>query len=50
MGSLNRIVEISKDAGVPLLLVSPVSNLQYAPLKSEHRANITVRLLLELGK
>lgn len=39
--SLNRIVQIAKDADVPLLLVSPVSNLQYAPLKSEHRANIT---------
>jgi tetratricopeptide (TPR) repeat protein len=39
--SLYQIVQIAKDAHVPLLLVSPVSNLQYAPLKSEHRANLT---------
>ncbi|HEY2415964.1 MAG TPA: tetratricopeptide repeat protein [Pirellulaceae bacterium] len=39
--SLCRIVQIAKDASVPLLLVSPVSNLQYSPLKSEHRASIT---------
>jgi len=40
--SLYRIVGIAQDAKVPLLLVSPVSNLQYAPLKSEHRPNFTV--------
>lgn len=39
--SLYQIAQIATDAHVPLLLVSPVSNLQYAPLKSEHRANIT---------
>jgi tetratricopeptide (TPR) repeat protein len=39
--SLYRIVQIAEDADVPLLFVSPVSNLQYAPLKSEHRTNIT---------
>jgi lysophospholipase L1-like esterase len=39
--SLQRIVRIARDAGVPLLFVSPVSNLQFAPFKSEHRADIT---------
>jgi lysophospholipase L1-like esterase len=39
--SLYRIAQIAEDTGAPLLLVSPVSNLQYAPLKSEHRADIT---------
>lgn len=39
--SLQRIVRIAASANVPLILVSPVSNLQFAPFKSEHRANIT---------
>ncbi len=39
--SLQRIARIASDAHVPLILVNPVSNLQYAPFKSEHRANIT---------
>jgi lysophospholipase L1-like esterase len=39
--SLYQIVQIANDAQVPLLLVSPVSNLQYSPLKSEHRADMT---------
>jgi len=39
--SLQRIVQIANDAEVPLILVSPVSNLQYAPFKSEHRSNMT---------
>ena len=38
---MRRIVRIADDAAVPLILVSPVSNLQYAPFKSEHRATIT---------
>jgi len=38
--SLRRLVRITGDAGVPLLIVSPVSNLQFAPFKSEHRADI----------
>lgn len=39
--SLHRIVGIASDARVPLILVSPVSNLEYAPFKSEHRSNLT---------
>jgi lysophospholipase L1-like esterase len=39
--NMRRIVRIAGDAGVPLILLSPVSNLQYAPFKSEHRAAIT---------
>jgi hypothetical protein len=39
--NLRRMVRIAGDAGVPLLLVSPVSNLQFAPFKSEHRSDIT---------
>lgn len=39
--NMRRIVRIAEDAGVPLVLVSPVSNLQFAPFKSEHRATIT---------
>lgn len=39
--SMYRIVRIAEDAGVPLMLVSPVSNLQYAPFKSEHRPGLT---------
>ena len=39
--SLQRIVRITREAGVPLILVSPVSNLQFAPFKSEHRADLT---------
>ena len=39
--SLRRIVRIADAAGVPLILLSPVSNLQFAPFKSEHRSDIT---------
>lgn len=39
--SLYQIVRIARDAHVPLVLVNPVSNLQFAPFKSEHRADIT---------
>ncbi|MBW8884502.1 MAG: SGNH/GDSL hydrolase family protein [Planctomycetia bacterium] len=39
--SLQRIVRIAHEARVPLLFVSPVSNLHYAPFKSEHRSDIT---------
>ena len=38
--SLGRIVQAAKAAQVPLLLVSPVSNLEYPPFKSEHRADL----------
>jgi lysophospholipase L1-like esterase len=40
--NLRRIVQITNAAGIPLLFVSPVSNLQFAPFKSEHRATIAV--------
>src|SRR4029453_1312813 len=36
-----RIVRITRDAKVPLVFVSPVSNLEWPPFKSEHRADIT---------
>ncbi len=39
--SLRRIVRTAADARVPLVLVSPVSNLEYPPFKSEHRADLT---------
>lgn len=39
--NLRRIVRIAARARVPLLLVSPVSNLQFAPFKSEHRSGLT---------
>ena len=39
--SLRRTVLLADDAGVPLILVSPVSNHGWAPFKSEHRADIT---------
>jgi hypothetical protein len=35
------MVRIANDAGVPLIVVCPVSNLQYAPFKSEHRSDLT---------
>src|SRR4051812_13497771 len=38
--NLRRMVRIARNARVPLLLVSPVSNLQFAPFKSEHRSDI----------
>ncbi len=39
--SLQRLVGIAREAEVPLILVNPISNLQFAPFKSEHRADIT---------
>ncbi|HEX5106460.1 MAG TPA: SGNH/GDSL hydrolase family protein [Pirellulaceae bacterium] len=39
--SLQRIAAIADGAGVPLIFVSPVSNLQWAPFKSQHREGIT---------
>jgi Lysophospholipase L1 and related esterases len=43
--SLRRIVRITRDANVPLVFVSPVSNLEWPPFKSEHRADITTAVL-----
>lgn len=39
--NLRRIATIADGENVPLIFVSPVSNLQWAPFKSEHRAGIT---------
>jgi lysophospholipase L1-like esterase len=39
--NLRHMARIANSAGVPLLLVNPVSNLQFAPFKSEHRSDIT---------
>lgn len=43
--NLQRIVQTAAGARVPLLLVGPVSNLQYAPFKSEHRPGLTAAQL-----
>jgi lysophospholipase L1-like esterase len=39
--NLRRIVQIAEDAGVPLVIVNPISNLDWPPFKPEHRADIT---------
>ncbi len=39
--NLERMVAICADAGVPLLLVSPVSNLAWPPFKPEHCEDVT---------
>lgn len=39
--NLRRIASIADSAEVPLIIVGPVSNLQWAPFKSEHRADVT---------
>jgi len=39
--NLRRMVRIAAAAKVPFIFLSPVSNLQYAPFKSEHRADMT---------
>jgi lysophospholipase L1-like esterase len=38
--NLQRIAAICDDADVPLVFVSPVSNLEWAPFKPEHRSDI----------
>ena len=39
--NLHRMVQMARDAGVPLLLVNPVCNLRSAPFKSQHRDGLT---------
>jgi tetratricopeptide (TPR) repeat protein len=48
--NLRRIVAIADEANVPLLLVSPVANLEWAPFKSEHRNGLTAEQLAEFDK
>jgi len=45
--NLRRMVAIANEANVPLLLVSPVANLQWEPFKSEHRADLSPEQLAE---
>jgi tetratricopeptide (TPR) repeat protein len=45
--NLRRLVSMSGEAQVPLLIVSPVANLQWAPFKSEHRADLSAMQLAE---
>lgn len=39
--NLRRAVTIARDAGVPLVLVNPVSNLDWAPFKVEYKPGMT---------
>lgn len=39
--SLRRMAAIAHEADVPLWFMAPVSNLDWAPFKSEHRAGLT---------
>lgn len=39
--NLGRIADIAEQADVPLLIVSPVSNLEWPPFKPEHKDGIT---------
>jgi lysophospholipase L1-like esterase len=39
--NLRRMVEMAHDAGVPVILMNPVSNLETPPFKSEHRAGMS---------
>jgi tetratricopeptide (TPR) repeat protein len=48
--NLRRIVAIAAEAGVPLLIVNPVANLQWEPFKSEHRADLTAAELAKFDK
>jgi tetratricopeptide (TPR) repeat protein len=55
--NLGRLTEIANNHGVPLILLSPVSNLEWAPFKPEHGAGVTpaaqakfASLLDEAGK
>ena len=39
--NLRRMTAIAREAKVPLVFVTPVTNLQWAPFKSEHRADLS---------
>jgi hypothetical protein len=45
-----RIVAIAAEANVPLMFVSPVANLEWAPFKSEHRPGLTTEQLAQFEK
>lgn len=48
--NLRRLVAIAQEAHVPLLLLTPVANLEWEPFKSEHRAGITPAELARFGE
>jgi lysophospholipase L1-like esterase len=39
--NLRRLVQLAAERGVPLVLVQPVSNLDWPPFKAEHRADLS---------
>lgn len=39
--NLRRMTAIAREAKIPLVFVTPVSNLQWAPFKSEHRVDLS---------
>lgn len=41
--NLGRMAGVARRAGVPLVFVAPVSNLDWPPFKSEHRAGLSDR-------
>jgi hypothetical protein len=48
--NLRRMVEMAREAGVPVLLMNPVSNLDTPPFKSEHRAGMTAGELTQFDR
>lgn len=48
--NLRRIVAICDQAQMPLLLVGPVANLEWAPFKSEHREGLSPEQLAEFDR
>ena len=43
--NLRRMVEMAREAGVPVILMNPASNLDTPPFKSEHRDGMTAEEL-----
>jgi lysophospholipase L1-like esterase len=43
--NLRRMVELAQQAGVPVILLNPASNLDTPPFKSEHRAGMSAEEL-----
>jgi hypothetical protein len=39
--NLRRMVDLARDAGVPLTFLTPVNNLEWPPFKPQHREGIT---------